>query len=328
MLADSRKSATRFQERGVCSFLLRASFENRSQSGRKTETLPFDRLLEIGSSDALAPSILYADVTSPLFSHFHQIISRTARDRQTSYRLRYRRPASASSKPLAVNGYGVELALKRTDYIVIDDREKEGQIEDSDTGSVAEASEQVLLEDEDVADLKPLSASDLRGLGFKTSSYIMGSGNPFETLEKVSQDFPKYSYPISRMNASAALIEEHARNRELLLPAGLNVIWMNGQQVQSREMDAFSLLEQLRRERHIVTNLRSLGYTGTEAVQILSHPTFAETKNAGDSQRYDYRDEREGGRVILWLNDIEKDARYVDWPSQNSAVSSYHSQCV
>jgi UDP-glucose:glycoprotein glucosyltransferase len=46
------------------------------------------------------------------------------------------------------------LALKRTDYIVIDDREAEAQVQGESTKA------EVVLEDEELADLKPLSASD------------------------------------------------------------------------------------------------------------------------------------------------------------------------
>ena len=279
------------------------------------------------NSDSLLPSsILYADITSPLFGQFHQTISATARSGQTSYRLRYRSSASQSIRPLSVNGYGIELALKRTDYIVVDDRnagpeEIEDQIPLVDNELEAEKNAaEVLLLDEEVADLQPLSSKELLGLGLKTASFVMTSDDPFGTLIKVSENFPKHSSALTKRNATAEFVKEHTKNREVFLPAGYNVIWMNGLQVQSRQMDAFALLEQLRRERSIVDNLRKLGLTGTEAVAILSHGAIAEAKVEGDAQRYDYRDALEGGRVIIWLNDIEKDKRYSSWPSQTSAV--------
>lgn len=271
---------------------------------------------------------------SPLFGQFHQIISNTARNGQTSYRVRYRPSTAQEAKPLAVNGYGVELALKRTDYIVIDDRSggAEGAEGTEDqvpsTGIEADVGEdpgagavKSLLDTEEVSDLKPLSAKELLGLGLKTGSFIMASEDPFETLLKVSQDFPKHSSTITKRNASRDFVKEHLSNREVFLPAGYNVIWMNGQQVQARQMDAFGLLEQLRRERSIAGNLRHLGLSGSEAVQVLSHPAIADAKIDTDSQRYDYRDEIEGGKVIIWLNDIEKDKRYTGWPVHTSAVN-------
>lgn len=269
---------------------------------------------------------------SPSFGQFHQTISCTARSGQTSYRIRYRPSASESAKPLALNGYGIELALKRTDYIVIDDRgaEAEGSEEqappigtEAEAGSDAQVgTADLLLESEEVSDLKPLSAKELLGLGLKTGSFVMASDNPFETLLKVSEDFPKHSYAITKRNASIDFVKEHGVNRQNFLPAGYNVIWMNGLQVQGRQMDAFALLEQLRRERSIVNNLQGLGLSGGEAVDILSNPAIADSKVEGEAQRYDYRDEHEGGKVIIWLNDIEKDKRYSSWPTHTSAVGT------
>lgn len=275
----------------------------------------------------LAPSIIYADIMSPLFGQFHQTIISTARSGQTSYRLRYRPSASSSAKPLSVNGYGIELALKRTDYIVIDDRTGAGEgSEDqvpliTDSQAERDAAAEVLLLNEEVSDLKPLSSKDLLGLGLKTASFVMASDDPFETLIKISENFPKHSSALTKRNATTSFVKEHSSNREVFLPAGYNVVWMNGMQVQGRQMDAFALLEQLRRERSIVDNLRGLDFTGSEAVRILSHPAVAEAKMEGDSQRYDYRDAIEGGKVIIWLNDLEKDKRYSGWPSHSSAVS-------
>ena len=288
--------------------------------------MPFDRVLGVSSQSIQAPAILYADITSPLFSQFHQTISGTARNGQTSYQIRYRPSQSQSAKRLAVNGYGIELALKRTDYIVIDDRSA-GSEEAEEQGLSADnevATEEFLLETEEVADLKPLSSKELLGLGLKTASFIMASDDPFDTLIRVSQDFPKHSSAITKRNTSADFVKEHGINREVFLPSGYNVIWMNGLQVQARQMDAFGLLEQLRRERSIVNNLREIGFSGSEAVQVLSHEAIARSKIEGEVQRYDYRDDLEGGRIIVWLNDIEKDKRYSGWPIHTSAVSMRH----
>ena len=269
-------------------------------------------------------STLYVDINSPLFAYFHHTLSNTARTGQTSYRIRYRPSFSATGQPLIVSGYGVELALKRTDYIVIDDRGKTGDNEirggeDVDAAGLDGVSSQM----EDLADLKPLSTSELLGLGLKASSFVIASDDPFNTLLEVSQDFPKHSSKIAKLNISDDFMIEHARNREVFLPAGYNMIWMNGMQVEARQMDAFSLIEQLRRERRLIGSLRELGLSAMESISLISHSTIAESKATSESQRYDYRDEPEGGQVIVWLNDIEKDQRYKDWPTHSSAVGFY-----
>ncbi|KAL8928435.1 MAG: hypothetical protein Q9208_001668 [Pyrenodesmia sp. 3 TL-2023] len=295
---------------------------DRAQQGveglKDPEVLPFDRILGETARQSGPPSILYAEITSPLFGQFHQTISSTARSGQTSYRIRYRPSIATTGRPLTVNGYGVELALKRTDYIVIDDRgddKNEGEQEIANKGAT-----EILLETEELADLKPLSTTELRGLGLKTASFVMSSQDPFDTLMKISQDFPKHSSAITKGNVSMELLAEHRANRDALLPAGYNVIWMNGMQVEAREMDAFALLERMRRERRLIGSLRDIGFSGQEAVQLLSHPSIADSKVGGEEQRYDYRDTLEGEQVIIWLNDIEKDKRYQDWPSYTSAL--------
>ncbi len=265
-------------------------------------------------------SILYADITSPLFAQFHQTVSATARSGQTSYRIRYRPFTTGSAKPLMVSGYGVELALKRTDYIVIDDRAATDD-ESQDRSFVEGVTEAVVVEDEEFKDLKPLSSTDLWGLGLKTASFIMASEDPFESLIRISQDFPKHSFLMTKQNVSEEFLSEHQRNRDKLLPPGYNIIFMNGKQVEARQMDAFGLLEHFRRERSIVGSFRELGFTGSQAVQILSHAAIAESNSIQMAQRYDYRDHLEGGNVIIWLNDIEKDKRYAGWPTHATAVS-------
>ena len=217
-----------------------------------------------------------------------------------------------------VSGYGVELALKRTDYIVIDDRDTGKETAGIET--TAAKAEEVVFEAEELADLKPLSATELLGLGLKAASFIMSSEDPFDTLIKVSQDFPKHSSAITTRNTSTSLVEEYRSNREVLLPAGYNIVWMNGAQVEARHMNAFALLESMRRERTLVKSLQSLGFSGSEVVRILSHPAIAKAKVEGEAQRYDYRDEIEGGRVIIWLNNIEKDKRYQGWPEETGAL--------
>lgn len=218
-----------------------------------------------------------------------------------------------------INGYGVELALKRTDYIVIDDREAE-KGDKANEVTVSEATGGGLDGDE-LADLKPLSTSELYNLGVKAASFVMSNEDPFDALIKVSQDFPKYTSTISTRNATTEFMTEFRENRDVFLPAGYNIMWINGVQVDARQIDAFSLLEHLKRERKLINNLRDLGLTGPEAVKLLSHPAIAQSKVEDEPQRYDYRDAEEGGNVIIWLNDIEKDKRYAGWPTSPTAVS-------
>ncbi len=281
--------------------------------GSSPQDVPFDRIL----GNLSAPvSILYADITSSTFGQFHKTLIRTAREGKTSYRVRHKRPLSLKTKPLEIGGYGVELALKRTDYIVIDDRNDEDV-----KANNPESKQDVMLEDKELADLKPLSTSELLSLGLKASSFVMQSENPFDTLIKLSQDFPKYSTAIAAHNASEEFLAEHSENRGLLVPAGMNIMWINGVQIVERQVDAFTLLDILRREKRLIDSVRQLSLTGPEAIKLLSHSAVAVAKSGDEPPRFDWRDTAEGGNVIVWLNDIEKDKRYEGWPADLRIVS-------
>jgi UDP-glucose:glycoprotein glucosyltransferase len=273
-------------------------------------SLPFDRILGTGPE-----AILYSDLTSSAFGNFHKILSRRARDGEISYRLRYKRPTGDLGEALPINGYGVELALKKTDYIVIDDREAE-----TDTAQKLATSEVDLDSEEEVADLKPLSTSELGLLGLKTASYIMQSEKPFETLIKITQDFPKFSTAIGSHNVSAVFMEEYEKNRVKMIPTGINVLWMNGVQLIERQIEPLALIDMLRTERTLIGGVKKLGLTGKQAVSLLSHPKVTQGKGDDEPLRFDWRDQSEDGRVIIWLNDLENDQRYEDFPTSLMSV--------
>ncbi|KAJ4303236.1 killer toxin resistant protein [Kalmusia sp. IMI 367209] len=280
-----------------------------SLKSERSYELPFDRIL--GNTSHALPSILYADITSPAFAHFHETLSKTAAEGKTSYRLRHKPSPNASKSPLIVNGYGVALQLKRTDYIVIDDRAP------ADHGDAAQKPLDAELHDNaDVSDLKPLSKDEVSDLGLKAASFVMKSDHPMDTLLKLVQDFPKYSSAIVAHNASEEFVTEHEHNREQLLPSGYNILWINGVQVPARDINPFTLLDQLRRERSLINGVQSQGLSGPDAISLLSHAAITETQAEDEPQRYDFRDEIEGGKVIVWMNDIENDSRYETWPSQ------------
>jgi UDP-glucose:glycoprotein glucosyltransferase len=148
----------------------------------------------------------------------------------------------------------------------------------------------------------------------------MDSADPLETLIKLSQNFPKYSSTVAAHNATGEMLQEIRHNRAKMLPGGYNVMWINGVQIDTRQIDAFSLLEHLRRERKLIEKFRGLGLSANDAVKILSHQVLTEAQAGGEEQRYDYRDDSEENQVIIWLNDLEKDSRYEGWSSELDAV--------
>jgi UDP-glucose:glycoprotein glucosyltransferase len=266
------------------------------------------------------PAVLYADVSSPIFGEYHRTLQALAKDGEIAYRVRYRfiQNHDTPARPLFMNGYGVELTLKRTDYIVIDDRQDEDDKKDTAQKTKAKAEN---LEDESPADLTPLSSSEVLTLGTSTAGFVLDSQDPFTTLVKLSQDFPKHSAVVAAYNTSGEFLVEYAKNRQAGLPSARNIMWINGQQIDTRQVDSYSLLEHLRRERKLISEFKKLGLAGSEAVDLLSHSSLTEVKVGSDVQRYDWRDEAEEGGVLIWMNNIEKDKRYGSFPSNLQTVS-------
>lgn len=279
-------------------------------AGDQLRALPFDRVLGEGSVGR--PTVLYTDITSESFRNFHKTLSKSARDGNLSYRVRHIAPSAPHDKALTVSGYGVELALKRTDYIVIDDR----NTEEASTDHVKE----VTLNEEEIADLRPLSSSEVSRLGFKAASFVKQSENPLESLLRLLQDFPKHSSAIAAGEVSDDFLQEHKHNRGIIIPPGFNVIWINGVQIMARDFDAYALLEHLRRERALINGMQDLGLSGPEAIELLSNEAITMSHVDKETQRFDWRDDNEGGNVIIWMNDVAKDKRYADWPSSINAI--------
>ncbi|KAH9904549.1 UDP-glucose:glycoprotein glucosyltransferase [Xylariomycetidae sp. FL2044] len=285
--------------------------EDTVTANSQVQTLPFDRALGAG-----AEAILYADITKPKFASFHKALADMARKGEVAYRLRYRANQRADLEALPVSGYGIELQLKRTDYIVIDDREGEAEAVNAQKAESID----VVLDEEEVTDLKPLSSSELASLGLKAGSFIMQSEEPFQTLVKMTQDFPKFSTSIATHNATDAFTEEHRHNRAQMVPAGINVLWMNGVQLIERQVEPLTLVDSMRRERKLIHSVRELGFNGQEAVSLLSSKEVTLAKADDEPRRFDWKDELEEGRVIIWLNNIEKDKRYAEYPTSLVAL--------
>ena len=181
--------------------------------------------------------------------------------------------------------------------------------------------------DEDIPVITPLHTSELGGLGYQAVQLIISSSSPLETLQHLSQDFPSQSSKIAAVEVDEELITRLRENTRII-PGGENLFWMNGMQVARDKVEAFNLLSVMRRERTFVNSLRQLGLTGDQAVKLLSHEKIAEKIETGAINRFDIRDDIEGGNVIIWMNDLEKDSRYKQWPMDIRNVQPFSTMKV
>lgn len=144
----------------------------------------------------------------------------------------------------------MELALKRTDYIVIDDREASEK-----GGASKKPRSEASLEtedDEEISDIAPLSSSDLEALGMKAASFVQQSADPFGTLAKLTQDFPRYSSIIAKHEVPEDFAEQYEKAAEQRIPRGANVLWINGVQLIDRQIQPQALINMIRHERSLI----------------------------------------------------------------------------
>lgn len=72
-----------------------------------------------------------------------------------------------------------------------------------------------------------------------------------------------------------------------------------------------------------MSSLTSLGMTPEQAVELVSHESILAAQREGGTIEgiFDASDREEGGDVIIWWNDIEKDQRYASWSDNVHKVS-------
>ncbi|PWW80615.1 Glycosyltransferase Family 24 protein [Tuber magnatum] len=271
--------------------------------------LQFDRVL--GTHEDKPAAILYADIEAPTFKQFHEVLRDYAKQGILTYRVRYKPRTNKKGRPVILSGYGVELALKKTDYIVMDDRDVSGG-GDVNKGEYTQTPIGE-LDDQEIQDIKPLHPKDMSFLGMRAASFVMDSEDPLTTLLKLLQDFPKHASSVAAIDVKPDVMDALQGNWDSFLGSGQNALWVNGVQLESSDINAFALLEHLRRERRFVNSFRTLGVNSSEAVQLLSHQILANSRQDEAPQRFDYRDSIEGGKSIIWLNDLEEDLRYREW---------------
>jgi UDP-glucose:glycoprotein glucosyltransferase len=173
----------------------------------------------------------------------------------------------------------------------------------------------------------------LVALGYKATHFIASSADPLRTMSQLAQNFPKYATAIARRVTLTEDFKYELMGNNFLVQGGLNAIWFNGGNSPIADITPLryvitvhtlfnetqsttnSLLRLIRKERATVLSLTSLGLSPSQAVDLLTHPTIAEAQTQegpkGLDGFTDASDRQEGGRLILWLNDIVRDDRYV-----------------
>ncbi|XP_050975061.1 UDP-glucose:glycoprotein glucosyltransferase 2 isoform X2 [Labeo rohita] len=278
--------------------------------------------------------VLYAEIGTKDFNTFHKVLSERAQEGKLVYVLRHFVSESKNEKML-LSGYGVELAIKSTEYKAVDDTQvKESKSVTTDNEdendevqgflfgklkkSHPELQEELgelrkhLLESTN--DMTPLKVWELQDLSFQAASRIMTvpKFDSLKLMQDLSQNFPSRARSLTRVAVNQDMKKEIEDNQKRLsesigIHPGDAGLFINGIHVDLDIHNPFSILDILRTEAKILEGLHNLGIRGSSISKFLHLPSSTTVE---DSYALDIRHSS-----ILWVNDIEKDSMYRHWPS-------------
>uniref|UniRef100_A0A8C6X339 UDP-glucose ceramide glucosyltransferase-like 1 n=1 Tax=Naja naja TaxID=35670 RepID=A0A8C6X339_NAJNA len=255
--------------------------------------------------------ILYAEVGTKDFATFHNVLSEKAQKGEFVYILRHF-VKKRSTEKMYLSGYGVELAIKSTEYKAMDEYQVEGTRNRTEEEDNKDSEVQGFLFDtltENHPDLKdnlkelkkyliessdntePLKLWELKDISLQAASQILSAPvyNALRVMKDIAQNFP-----VKRLHESLEIKPGEAR------------VFLNGLPIDLDLRDPFSILETLKIEGKAMHILHSLGIKGDLPSKFM--------RLASQSQDASYAlDIRHS--AIVWVNNIETDAMYNKWPS-------------
>ncbi|KAJ2354035.1 killer toxin resistant protein, partial [Coemansia erecta] len=301
------------------------------QAQVEPQVLALDHVYDADSGDASAKLVvLYADVRADGFLEFHEHLKGLADNGDIRYVLRYGPQAHGrSEKPLALSGYGVELALKSTEYKVTDDRDlggNSGQRTRVTGQDVQGGGEALLFSAETEPVVRGLGETQLQRLGVQAAQMVISATDKLAVLRRLAQDLPRYAHLLAELPVNSTLADEIGSADALVGDA----IVVNGVRLSDENLDPFHILDHLRRENTIIDSLQTAGLTQQQALGLLLNADAAddvddeEGSDDDDSESeamvFDMRDQSADQKTIWWLNDLESDKRYASWPSDTSRL--------
>ncbi|KAG9126087.1 hypothetical protein FRC07_004930 [Ceratobasidium sp. 392] len=289
---------------------------------------PFDHVQKQPDAECSTPLVFYASLSSQNFYPLHSYLRSKAAQPDFCYVIRYVPPENASALDEKgrnfLSGYGVALDLKKMDYLALDDRGPRGQSNEegqkATEGSVWEDYVSILLAEHPHEELDlttPLTAEEITSLPYLATHLVTSSNEPLKALAHLSQNFPKHAVSLARrwdanrteeLSAKYENIESEVQaNMHMVAGAG-NMAWLNGIQLSEDDMNPFSLLRLIRRERQVMGSLINTGLTSEQAIRVLANGAIgkAATKSSAADGIFDASDRPEGGNAIVW---------YSRWPS-------------
>uniref|UniRef100_A0A8C2TXT2 UDP-glucose ceramide glucosyltransferase-like 1 n=1 Tax=Coturnix japonica TaxID=93934 RepID=A0A8C2TXT2_COTJA len=234
--------------------------------------------------------ILYAEIGTEDFYRFHKLLVTKAEAGEITYVFRHY-IANPSEEKVYLSGYGVELAIKSTEYKAKDDT----QVKGTDVNAT------VIDEDDPIDEVQgflfgklsffALTVGSLADLSFQTAARILAAPpvDALMVMKDLSQNFPTKYF-----------------KGTLGLQPGDSALFINGLHVDLDTQDIFSLFDVLRNEARVMEGLHSLGIEGLSLHNVLK----LNIQPSDSDYAVDIR-----SPAISWINNLEVDSRYNSWPA-------------
>uniref|UniRef100_A0A4W3I2W9 UDP-glucose ceramide glucosyltransferase-like 1 n=1 Tax=Callorhinchus milii TaxID=7868 RepID=A0A4W3I2W9_CALMI len=277
--------------------------------------------------------VLYAEIGTKEFSKFHKILTKKAVKGEVAYILRHyvQKP---SSEKVRLSGYGVELAIKSTEYKAVDDTRLEGTnstvLEDDDDtdevqgflfgklkqlypdikGELRELRKHLI---ESTNEMAPLKVWELQDLSFQAAARITSAPvyDALKLMRDLSQNFPTKARSLTRTVVSQEMRNEIEENQKhfaetMGLQPGDSALFINGLHIDLDTHNLFSILDILKVEGKVLDGLNKLGIKGKTLSKLLRLNVHPIEENAALDIQHS---------AIMWINDLERDQKYRSWPS-------------
>ncbi|GAB5566430.1 UDP-glucose:glycoprotein glucosyltransferase 2 isoform X1 [Prionailurus iriomotensis] len=277
--------------------------------------------------------ILYAEMGTRAFGKFHPVLSEKAKNGEILYVLRHYIQKPVSQK-MYLSGYGVELAIKSTEYKALDDTQVKtvtnATVEDgietnevqgflfgklkerySDLRDNLTAFQKYLIESS--KEMMPLKVWELQDLSFQAASQIMSTPvyDAIKLMKDISQNFPIKARSLTRVAVNPLMREEIQGNQKALharfeIQPGDACLFINGLRVDMSAYDPFRILDMLKLEGKMMNGLHNLGISKEDMSKFLKLKSHVWDHTYALDIRHS---------SIMWINDLENDDLYVTWPT-------------
>uniref|UniRef100_A0A674F4Z5 UDP-glucose ceramide glucosyltransferase-like 1 n=1 Tax=Salmo trutta TaxID=8032 RepID=A0A674F4Z5_SALTR len=270
--------------------------------------------------------ILYAEIGTKKFGSFHKVLAEKAAEGKLIYVLRHFEPRP---QKMLLSGYGVELAIKSTEYKAVDDTQVKVNTDEDDIDEVqgfffgklknSHPDLQEQLEElrkhllESTNDMAPLKVWELQDLSFQAAARIMSvpTFDALKLMRDLSQNFPSKARSLTRVSVNQEMRREIEENQKRLsetmgIHPGDGGLFINGLHIDLDVHNPFSILDTIRGEAKILEGLHNLGIKEENLSKLLRLPMNPVEENYALDIRHP---------AITWINDIETDSMYRSWPS-------------